>query len=65
MKQHDKSKPGHLDDSAAGTDTGGASRDGKSRTARARPARKPTFAAFLKRIPPGDAYDDQDFARIQ
>ncbi|GAA0842977.1 hypothetical protein GCM10009080_38210 [Cupriavidus pauculus] len=24
-----------------------------------------TFAAFLRSIPPGDAFDDADFARIQ
>ncbi|PLP96904.1 hypothetical protein [Cupriavidus pauculus] len=66
MKQHDKPTPGNLDESAADTDTHRASRDGgKPLAARAKPARKPTFAAFLKTIPPGDAYDDQDFARVQ
>ncbi|SDP14321.1 hypothetical protein SAMN04488595_10514 [Ralstonia sp. 25mfcol4.1] len=65
MKQHDKSNAGGLDEGTAGADAGGQSRSGgKSRTSRAKSARKPTFAAFLKTIPPGDAYDDQDFARI-
>lgn len=65
MKQHDKPNAGGLDEGTAGPDAGDQSRSGgTSRTSRARSARKPTFAAFLKTIPPGDAYDDQDFARI-
>ena len=66
MKKHDKSTPVNSDENAAGSDARRAPRDGgKGRAARVKPARKPTFAAFLKSIPPGDAYDVQDFARIQ
>jgi len=32
---------------------------------RIRAAKRPSFAAFLMSIPPADAFDEQDFARIQ
>lgn len=65
MKPHDKPDARGIDEGAAGADAGRRPRRGrKSRARRAQAARKPTFAAFLKTIPPGDAYDDQDFARI-
>lgn len=66
MKKHDKPTPVNSNENATSSDACGAPREGgKTRAARARPARKPTFVAFLKTIPPGDAYDAQDFARVQ
>lgn len=62
MKRHDKPFSGEHDES----DKAGPSGAGKPpRATRSKPARRPSFAAFLRAIPPGDASDEQDFARIQ
>lgn len=36
-----------------------------SRKRPAQPRRRKSLAAFLMTIPPGDAFDDLDFARVQ
>ena len=62
MKRNDKSFSAKHDESAKA----GPSATGKpSRAKRSKPARRPSFAAFLRAIPPGDASDERDFARIQ
>lgn len=61
MKHPDKPSTAKQDSSTTGNQAGSKSRPARSR----KPARKQSFAAFLRSIPPGDAFDEQDFARIQ
>lgn len=67
MPHYDKPVlPGDLDKARTGANRpAGVNADTPCRAARPKTKSPLSFAAFLLTIPPGDAFDAQDFARIQ